>query len=389
MSTDRPQTGSNASATPSPSVAPAPAPAPVPAPAPAAGPGTAPSSSTPPVPTRVVQVTRTGGPEVLAVRDVELAPPGAGEVLVRVEAAGVAFGDVLLRVGMRRVPLPAVPGHEVVGTVAAVGADVEGLAVGDPVAAYTQAQGGYATFVVAPAWAVLPRPAHLDPHAVVSLVLNYVTAWQMLTRTAVIAEGSTVLVQGAAGGVGSALVQLAVLRGLRVIGTASTGKVDRVRQMGATAIDHRTSDVAAEVRALAPDGVDAIFDGLGSASWRADLPLLRTGGHLVIYGMSSAFAGGNRNLGALARNFARLPRTSYLTYVTRGIGVTAYNNDAMVAAHHDWFRADLAALLDLLDAGAITPLVHATFPLEQAGRAQDELGSGRAVGKVTLAVSQS
>jgi NADPH:quinone reductase-like Zn-dependent oxidoreductase len=338
---------------------------------------------------RVVQVTRRGGPSVLAVREVRLPPPDEGEVLVRVEAAGVAFGDVQLREGLRRAALPVVPGYDVAGTVIASGGKIDGPAVGDKVAVRIPGgTGGYATHVLVPAWAAVPYPERLDPHAVVALVVNYVTAWQMLSRSAPVTEGSTILVHSAAGGVGSALLQLAALRGLRAFGTASAGKADLVRSLGATPIDYRAGDVAAAVRSAAPEGVDAVFDALGSASWRQALPLLRPGGRLVVYGMSTTFAGGRLSIPGLLRNFARLPRTSYLAYLTRGIGVVGYNSEAMVRAHPGRYREDLARLIGLLDEGSISPLLHRAFPLDRAAEAQAELGSGRAIGKITLAIGR-
>ncbi|WP_294563509.1 zinc-binding dehydrogenase [uncultured Arthrobacter sp.] len=336
---------------------------------------------------RAVHVNRRGGPEVLAVREVRVPSPGDGEVLVRVEAAGVAFGDIALREGLRNAgSRPAIPGYDAVGTVASVGARVEGLAEGDRVAVWTSGSGGYATHVVVPAWAAVPYPDHVDSRAVVSLVLNYLAAWQLLSRTAVVADGSTILVHSAAGGVGSALLELAALRGMRVIGTASARKADLVERLGAVPVDYRTQDVAAEVKRLAPGGVDAVFDALGSVSWRRALPLLRPGGHLIAYGVSSAFSGGRRSLTKLIGNALRVPRTSYLTYLTQSIGVSGYRSDVMVEAHHDWYRQDLGSLIELLAAGSIDPVIHRTYPLEQAGQAQAELGAGRATGKIVLDV---
>jgi NADPH:quinone reductase-like Zn-dependent oxidoreductase len=319
---------------------------------------------------------------------VRVPPPGVGEALVRVEAAGVAFGDIALREGLGGGSRSSVPGYDAAGTVASVGANVEGLAVGDKVAVWTSGSGGYATHVVVPAWAAVPYPGHLGPHAVVSLVLNYLTAWQLLSRTAVVADGSTILVHSAAGGIGSALLQLAALRGMRVIGTASAGKAELVERLGAVPIDYRGQDVPARVRELAPDGVDAVFDALGGRSWRQALPLLRPGGHLIAYGMSGAFRGGRRSLPKLLGNVLRDPRTAYLTYFTRSIGVSGYRSDVMVGTHHDWFRQDMGSLIGLLAAGSIAPVVHRSYPLEQAGQAQAELGAGRATGKITLAIPQ-
>lgn len=337
-------------------------------------------------PGRAVFATRWGGPAVLQVGEQHVRAPGADEVVVAVRAAGVAFGDIMLREGLRReVRPPAIPSYDAAGTVAAVGANVTELRPGDSVAVKTRGStGGYATHVLAPRWAVVPHPARLDPASVTSLVLNYVTALQLLTRAAPLADGATILVHSAAGGVGSALLQLGALRGLRIFGTASAGKAGFVAEQGGIPIDYRAEDYARRVRAEAPDGIDAVFDGLGGDSWRGALPLLRPGGHLVIYGASSGFKNGRRSVPGLLSAALRAPRTSYLTYFQRGIGVTGYNSDVIIPAHPDWYRHDLTHLLGLLADGAITPAIHRIFPLAAAAAAQEELGTGRATGKIVL-----
>lgn len=350
----------------------------------------APTDAAPPAPGgfpgRAVFATRWGGPAVLRVGEHHVRAPGADEVVVAVRAAGVAFGDIMLREGLRRdLRPPTIPGYDAAGIVAAVGANVTEMQPGDSVAAKTPGStGGYATHVLAPSWAVVPHPAQLDPAAITSLVLNYVTALQLLTRAVALADGATILVHSAAGGVGSALLQLGALRGMRMFGTASAGKADFVAAQGGIPIDYRAEDYARRVRAVAPAGLDAVFDGLGGDSWRGALPLLRPGGHLVIYGASAGFKNGRRSVPGLLRAVLRAPRTSYLTYFQRGVGVTGYNSDAIIPARPDWFRHDLARLIGLLADGAIAPAIHRTFPLANAAAAQEELGTGRATGKIVL-----
>ena len=338
------------------------------------------------IPGRAIFVTRWGGPEALQAGEHHVPAPGADEVIVEVRASGVAFGDIMLREGLRRDQRPpTIPGYDAAGIVVAVGASVTDMQPGDSVAVHTQGNtGGYATHVLAPSWAVVPYPPQLDPALVTSLVLNYVTALQMLTRAIALADGATILVHSAAGGVGSALLQLGALRGMQMFGTASAGKAGFVAAHGGIPIDYRAEDYVRRVRAEAPAGLDAVFDGLGGDSWRQALPLLRPGGHLVVYGLSSGFKDGRRSLAGLLNGFLRAPRTSYLTYLQKSVGVTSYGSDTLIPARPDWYRHDLAHLIGLLADGAITPAVHRIFPLADAAEAQRELGTGRATGKIVL-----
>ncbi len=334
---------------------------------------------------RAVFATRWGGPDVLRVAECQVGPPTSDQIVVEVAAAGVAFVDILLREGLqRKLRPPVIPGHDAAGVVRAVGTDVHDLREGDSVAVWTGSTGGYATHVVVPRAAAVRYPAELAAASVTSLVLNYVTAWQMLTRSAAVADGATILVHSAAGGVGSALLELGALRGMTMFGTASAAKADFVAQLGGIPIDYRSEDYAKQVRAHAPAGIDAVFDAVGPASWKRALPLLRPGGHLVVYGVSSAFKNGRRNIPGLLSGLLRAPRTSYLTYLLKGVGVSGYDSDKVIPAHPDWFAQDLSYLIGLLADGKIAPHIHRTFALEDAGEAQQELGAGRATGKIVL-----
>jgi len=334
---------------------------------------------------RAVFATRWGGPDVLRVAARRIGPPASDQIVVEVAAAGVAFGDILLREGLRREPRPPViPGYDAAGVVRAVGSDVHDVREGDSVAVWTGGSGGYATHVVVPRTAAVRYPPELAAASVTSLVLNYVTAWQMLTRSVALADGATILVHSAAGGVGSALLELGALRGMTMFGTASAAKANFVAQLGGIPIDYRSEDYAKRVRAQAPDGIDAVFDALGPASWKSALPLLRPGGHLVVYGLSSAFKNGRRDIPGLLSGLLRAPRTSYLTYFLKGVGVSGYNSGEVIPARPDWFTQDLSYLIGLLADGKIAPRIHRTFALEDAAEAHKELGAGRATGKIVL-----
>ncbi len=334
---------------------------------------------------RAVFATRWGGPDVLRAAERRIGPPNVDQIVVEVEAAGVAFGDILLREGLRReLRPPVIPGYDAAGIVRAIGADVHDLREGDHVAVWTGDTGGYATHVIVPRTAAVRYPADLAAPSVTALVLNYLTAWQMLTRSVALADGATILVQSAAGGVGSALLELGALRGMTMFGTASAAKAGFVTGLGGIPIDYRGEDYARQVRAHAPDGIDAVFDALGPASWKSALPLLRPGGHLVVYGVSSALKNGRRTIPGLLNALLRAPRPSYTSYFIKGIGVIGYASSKIIPAHPDWFTQDLSYLIGLLADGQIAPRIHRTFALEDAGEAHKELGVGRASGKIVL-----
>src|SRR5262245_49313653 len=227
----------------------------------------------------------------------DLPSPRPGEVRLKMLAAGVALPDVMMREGIhpeaRRRPFT--PGWDVVGIVDALGEGVGAVPLGATVAALPIV-GGYAEYLCLPATELVPVPPQLDPAEAVCLILNYVTAYQMLHRSAQAKPGETALVHGAAGGVGTALLQLARLHGIRIYGTASTGKLKTVESLGGHPIDYTRSDFLKVIRGIPRGGVDIVFDGIGGwnllRSWRA----LTRGGRLVAYGLQSFFVGGKRDL---------------------------------------------------------------------------------------------
>jgi NADPH:quinone reductase-like Zn-dependent oxidoreductase len=324
-------------------------------------------------------------PEGLLVRDRRLSAPAPGQALVRVEASGVSFAEQQMRRGKYydQPPFPFTPGYDLVGRVEAVGAGVDAGLVGTRVAAVTKT-GGWATAVALDAAGLVPVPAGVDPAAAETVVVNGVTAWQMLHRVAKVRAGGTILVHGANGGVGSTLTQLARHAGIRVVGTASARHHDAVRALGAEPLDYRAPDLAARARALSPGGYDAVFDHVGGpgivASWR----LVKRGGALVSYGTAATRdVAGNARLPVLAL-FGRL---LWWNLTPNGRAATFYNLWAgrrRRAAFRARMREDLGQVFALLAGGALTAQVAARIPLSRAAEALRLAESGTVTGKVVL-----
>lgn len=323
-------------------------------------------------------ITRPGGPEVLQPLASTIPEPSPGEVRLRVLAAGVSYGDVMMRRG--NVPgspkLPYAPGYDVVGEVEALGVGVSSLRPGTRVVAITST-GGYARFRNLNAADLVPIPDGLDPTVAVAAALNYVTAYQLLHRAARVKPGQSVLVQAAAGGVGAALLELGREAGLTLYGTASAGKLEIVRGFGGVALDYRLEDVPARVRALSGGGVNAAFDGVGGASFSRSYAALGPGGRLVVYGFGPAVSSRGRR--ALILSFLRL---AALKLRPDGREVSFHFVDT--ERHQDWIHDDLSAVFALLAAGRLKPLVFARLPLESVAEAHRLLEAGEVRGKIVL-----
>jgi NADPH2:quinone reductase len=334
-----------------------------------------------------VVVTRRGGPEVLRVVEDALREPGPGEVRVRTLAAGVSFADIFMREGFhpesifRRTPFT--PGWDIVGRVDATGSEVTAVCSGDLVAALPIA-GGYSQIVYLPEEELVPVPTGVNPADAVSLVLNYVTAYQMLHRTARVQPEQAILVHSAAGGVGTALLELGRLAGLEMYGTASSGKHAAVRDLGAVPIDYRHADFVEVCRELKPDGLDAAFDGIGGTHLIRSLRTLRRGGTLVGYGLGSTASKGRQTRSAIAASsLAWLWAFSY-NLVPGYKRVKLYSIQMLKRRWPSWFRDDLERLFTLLSEGGIHPVVAERFPLIEAGRAHEVLAAGSTTGKLVL-----
>jgi len=332
-----------------------------------------------------VVITRFGGPEELAVIQEDVPEPAAGQARVKVEAAGVAYADIGMRLGtypsQRTGQPPFTPGYDIVGVVDKLGPDTTGISVGQRVAALTTV-GGYSEALCLPASQLVPVPAGVEPAEAVSLVLNYVTAYQMLHRVAEVKAGDWVLVHGAAGGVGTAFLQLGKLAGLRMVGTASQAKLALVEKLGATALDYRAGDWVARVRDLSGGGVHSAYDPIGADNFQKSFRALRPGGLLVTYGNYVASQRGQVNRQAMADSRTV---TEHLKQAdSAGRRLANYFIGGMKDAHPDWFRSDLTTLLGLLERKQVSPVIAERLPLTEAARAHTLLDNAAVAGKIVL-----
>jgi NADPH:quinone reductase len=324
-----------------------------------------------------VDVVRRGGPEVLQVVEALMPEPQPGEVRLRMLAAGISAYDRMERShwfpGFPRPPYT--PGLDVVGVVDLLGAGVTELAAGTIVAGGPYPEGGcYASHLCRAADSLVPVPEGVDPAEAVCLVTNYLTARHVLHDTAQARPGERVLVQGAAGGVGTALLQLGALAGLDLYGTASLHNHDLVSALGATPIDYRTEDVATRIHELTGDGVDIVLDSIGGAAQlRQSYRCLRPGGRLVWFGVA-----------ATARSGLRVIPESLLTRLLLDLRRDGKHAPMTTDEPPNEQRRHLAELLDLLAAGQARPVVADRIPLREAARAHVLLERGGHAGKVVL-----
>ena len=325
---------------------------------------------------RAVMLTRKGGPEVLKVVELPVEAPGPGQLRVRVRAAGVGSTDLMMLTGsyLYAPKIPFVPGYEVAGVVDAIGRGVIGFEVDQRVAALT-VYGSFAELLVREPEHFLPIPDGVSDHDAAAVILNYVTAWQMIHRVAKVQPGRTALVTGAAGGVGTAALQLLRLAGVKTYGAASAPKHELLRSLGAIPIDYRAGSIDRLTRAVEPAGVDYAFDAVGGANTSLCIGALRLGGTLVGFG----FMGASAKLSQLAM-FANIFAGARLRRrVGRFYGITRlYRKDPQPV------REDLPKIFALLAAKKIDPLIQTTFPLLEARQAIELVASGSVGGKIVL-----
>jgi NADPH:quinone reductase-like Zn-dependent oxidoreductase len=340
--------------------------------------------------TRII-VTRYGGPDALQVIEEQRPEPKQGEVRVRVLAAGVSLPDLMAREGIHpETPrLPFTPGWDLVGVVDQLGAGVRKLEPGEWVAAMP-ISGAYAEFVCLPQSELVPVPAALDAAEAVSLVLNYVTAYQMLHRSAEVKPGQRALIHGASGGVGTALLQLGHLATLEMYGTCSARGAATVSELGGVPIDYQQLDFVEEIRRLTGAGVDVVFESIGGTHiWRSR-KALRPGGRVVCYGLTGSLKGGRLTSGRGGRRnrFGRV--AIFGLYVAAGAllpgrrRVSIYSIQWLKRRKPAMFREDLLALFDLAKQQKIKPLIARRLPLSAAREAHELLGKGGVTGKIVL-----
>lgn len=330
---------------------------------------------------RHVVITRFGGPEVLSfVEDSPLPEPGPGEARVRIQARCANFTDTMIRKGKYpdvKTKPPFIPGYEMVGEIDKLGEGVEGFSVGDRVAELT-VTGSYADFICLPADRLVRVPDDVDAAEAACLVLSYVTVYQMLHRSAGVAQGQSILVHGAAGAVGTAMLQLAGLAGLEVFGTASKGKHQAIEALGAFPIDYRTEDFTSVIRRRVPGGIHAAFDPIGGDNFKQSFKTLSPGGSLTAYGFYNSVQGKG---GSIVKDFMWLKLADILP---NGRSAVFYSIVPMKTKHPDWFREDLEALFSLLNEGKIRPVIDGRMPMKEARRAHELIENADVTGKIIL-----
>jgi NADPH:quinone reductase-like Zn-dependent oxidoreductase len=345
---------------------------------------------------RRIIVTHYGGPNELRVAEEECPELKKGEVRVRVLAAGVSLPDVMMREGIHpETPrLPFTPGWDLVGVVDRLGDEVSGIEPGQQVAALP-IFGAYTEFICLPQRALVPMPSGLDAAEAVSLVLNYITAYQMLHRFAKVKPGQRVLIHGAAGGVGTALLQLGRLAELEMYGTCSSRDASAVSNMGAIPIDYEHQDFVKEIQRLTGEGVDAVFESIGGSHTWLSRKTLRRGGSVVAFGLTGSLRGGRSTLGRPGHRHRYRAIAIFVWYIALSRilpgrkRVVPYSIQWLMRPKPAFFRQDLTALFDLLQQKKIKPLIARRFPLTQARQAHELLGKGGVTGKIVLACNGS
>jgi synaptic vesicle membrane protein VAT-1 len=340
---------------------------------------------------RAVVQTGTGGPEVLQVQERPDPPVGPGDVRIAVRAAGINFADTLARVGLYpdAPKPPCVMGYEVAGEIESVGEGVSDHKAGDRVVAGTRF-GGQASMVSVPEGQVLPLAKRLSFEQGAAIPVNYSTAYSGLVIMGGLKEGERVLIHAAAGGVGTAAVQIARMLGADVFGTASASKHDAIRELGvAHAIDYRTEDFEQEVvRITGGEGIDLAFDAQGPKSFRKSYRLLRPGGRLIMYGLAEASTGEGRSIPRLIESIARMPTATLpwwksLAMMNENKGVFGLNMLAWWDKEGSIERIT-GPLVERIEEGGLEPIVAESFPFDRAGEAHRFIAERRNIGKVVL-----
>ncbi|SHH30345.1 medium chain dehydrogenase/reductase family protein [Marivita hallyeonensis] len=325
-----------------------------------------------------------GGPEELSIRTLDALPePGDGEVRVRVLVTSAAFTDVMIRKGMypdvKEKP-PFVPGYDLVGVVDKLGAGVSGFQTGDRVADLTTI-GAYSEYICLPSDRLTRVPEHVSDEDALAMVLSAVTPYQMLHRVARVSAGQSILIHGAGGAVGTAMLQLARDAGIRAFGTDIAEKHDLIVSFGGIPIDADAADLDDRLKAAVGEGVDAAFDALGGDSFPRSLHALKPGGMLVAFGFTNEVLGHG---GSIPLDFVKLKLWDWLP---NGHGTAFYSIGSMRRRHPDWFKDDLAKLFAMLAEGRLTPAVAEVLPLSEVRRAHERLEAGEVPGKLVLRVS--
>lgn len=321
-----------------------------------------------------VVLRKRGGPEVLQIQENDLRAPRETELQIKILACGVSQTDVAMRYGYYPFApkLPFVPGYEMVGTVTDKGAEVSRFKVGDRVAALT-VYGGYAEYLFLEEKHLVAVPDGIAADEAAATILNYCTAYQMLQNVLQVKSGDKVLITGASGGVGSAILDLGTLAGLKMYGTASKEKHPTVIEQGAIPLDYKTETWMKKLREMEPNGLDYVLDGIGGSYINKGFRLLKRGGKLVEYGYP--------NFKGMLKGLLKLKLLSLLPNGKKGefYGISANYNKDKTQIHED-----MTTLFQLLKAEKIQPLITERFDLLEAAKANELLESGKTSGKIVL-----
>ncbi|MFG1925194.1 medium chain dehydrogenase/reductase family protein [Cryptosporangium sp. NPDC048952] len=324
-------------------------------------------------------------PSGLQIRTRELPAPAAGHVLLQVDATGVSFAEQQMRLGRYygQPAFPFVPGYDAVGTVVEPGPGVDPVIVGRRFAVVTKV-GGWASHILVDAADLVAVPDGVDPAEAETVVVNGVTARQMLFRVAKVRAGQTIVVLGANGGVGSTLVQLARHAGINVIGTASARHFETVEKLGATAVDYRDPAMFRRIADLAPSGVDAVFDHVGGAGLRQSWRMLNKRGTLVSYGAAASKDDSGSPQLPYVKIYAQIAMWNSSPTARSAHFYNFWSGRRRPATFRQKLSEDLTAVFGLLADGVVVPHVAARIPLHRAAEALALAESRTVAGKVIL-----
>ena len=332
-----------------------------------------------------VIIEKFGGPEVLKViEESSLPEPEAGQVRVKVINTGANFTDIMIRKGkypdVKEKP-PFSPGYDMIGIIDKLGPGTNKFEVGQRVADMPVI-GAYSEYICLPEQNLIPVPEDLDSAEAVSLILSFVAAYQMLHRFAKVKDGQSILVHGASGAVGTALLQLGKLQGLDVYGTASKQHHELVSNLGARPIDYRNEDFVKRIQTQTEEGVDAAFDPIGGHHFNRSFKSLKPGGKLIAFGFYNAVMGKGGNA---IFDFIKLFFWNILPNKRK---TRFYSIGSVREKHPDWFKQDLQILFNLLKEGQIKPVIVDHFPLQKAKKVHELIENKSLRGKVIFDVAK-
>ncbi len=324
---------------------------------------------------------QTGGPDSFQICEMDEPEIKQDEILVRVDHAGVAFADVMMRHGVypKMPKLPFAPGYDICGIVLKTGVKVSNIKIGDKVIALTQ-YGGYSQLAKVHCQRAIAVPNDTDSAEAAALVLNYISAYQMLTIYVQFKPGQKILIHSAAGGVGTAATQIAKAMGLKVYGTCSAKKAHIVEACGATPIDYQNCDFVEILNEQEPGGVDVVLDPIGGPHWVRSQKVLRPGGILIGFGFFSLFSK-DKIIGSFLNSAKYIVSLNIGSLLPRAKKFKLYSirpND------HRAIQESLRCILDMYLHGKIKPVIYQTYPLEKVSQAHFDLANSVSYGKIVL-----